>query len=504
MKPNFKLVPLLILVFITVWFRLVHLGYSSYEADEQKALYLPRPNQTLVDFLLEQRKGPVQFLVTYLARYLSPEYENTYITRLPFAIAGILAVYFFYRLLSIHYGGKIALYGSILLSVNGLIVALTRVVQYQGFVMLFTISALYAFSLASKEERWRITGIYLGMFLWAGGMLTHYDAIFIAPFAGYLVYQWYWKWNSLEKSTKRWHLGLSIMGSFLIVASFYIPLFFSVSNATLDYWQYRVTGVSETLPPSSSIFIFRLYNPLLVLEVYFLLGILSLLKIRQNWPVVLWFLFPLVVLEGLIQEPGTHIYAYVIPATILAGFGVQVIKEIYNKTLKRLIPNKPVRSTLFLFLLLVLFGGLTSLSQVMFIDHPPEYPWETKIFLIAKIGGLHKSDYKVWTYGFPYNRHWLEIRDYIMANNPNGYYSTNEDKSLTTYYIPQVNSVELSGYYIHVHHPMDLKEAIAKPKINYWMSKYPPVKVFMNEDVVVSEIYRMPPGTLEEIIRRGY
>jgi hypothetical protein len=51
---------------------------------------------------------------------------------------------------------------------------------------------------------------------------------------------------------------------------------------------------------------------------------------------------------------------------------------------------------------------------------------------------------------------------------------------------------------------MDLKEAIAKPKISYWMSKHPPVKVFMNEDVVVSEIYRMPPGSLDEIIRRGY
>ena len=240
------------------------------------------------------------------------------------------------------------------------------------------------------------------------------------------------------------------------------------------------------------------------MEVYFLLGILSLLKIRQNWPVVMWLLFPLIILEGLIQEPGTHIYTYIIPATILAGFGVQVIDDLYNKGWKRFIPNKPVRSTLFLFLLLVLFGGLTSLSQVMFIDHPPEYPWETKIFLIAKIGGLHKSDYKVWTYGFPYNRHWLEIRDYIMANNPNGYYSTNEDKSLTNYYIPQVNSVELSGYYIHVHSPMDLKEAIAKPKINYWISKYPPVKVFVNGDVVVSEIYRMPPGSLDEIIRRGY
>lgn len=503
MKPNLKLVPVF-LIFITVWFRLVYLGYSSYEPDEQKALYLPRSNQTLVDFLLEQRKGPVQFLVTYLTGYLTPDYENTFITRLPFALAGILAVYFFYRLLNIHYERKIALYASFLLTVNGLIIALTRVVQYQGFVMLFTVSSLYAFSLAIKEERWRTTGIYLGMLLWAGGILTHYDAIFIAPFVAYLVYKWYRKWTSLKVSTKLWHLGLPVLGSAILVAGFYVPLFFSVSNATLDYWQYRITGVTDTLPPSSSIFIFRLYNPLLVLELYVVLGILSLLRLKQNWPVLAWFLFPLLVLEVYIQEPGTHIYAYVIPATILAGFGLQVIVDIYNKWIKRFVPGRVLRAALPIIFLIVLFGGLTSLSHLMFTDHPPEYPWETKKFLIAKIGGLRKSSYKVWTYGFPYNRHWPEIRDYIMSNDPNGYYSTNEDKSLTSYYIPQVNSVELSGYYIHIYHPMDLKEDIAKPKINYWMSKYPPVKVFMNEDVVVSEVYRMPPGTLDEIIRRGY
>lgn len=504
MKPNLKLVPLVFLIIITVWLRLVYLGYSSYEPDEQKALYLPRSNQTLIDFLLEQRKGPVEFLVTYLARNLTSDYENTFLTRLPFALAGIIAVLLFYKLLNYHFGGKIALYGTLFLTVNGLIIALTRVVQYQGFLMLFTISSLYAFSLAMKEDRWRITGIYLGMFLWAGGMLTHFDAIFIAPFVAYLVYKWYRKWTSLEISTRIRHLALPILGSFLLVASFYIPLFLSVSAATLDYWQYRITGVTKTLPPSSSVFIFRLYNPLLVLELYFVLGILSLLKLKQNWPVLVWFLFPLLVLEVFIQEPGTHIYSYLIPATILAGFGLQVIEEIYNRSIKRFVPGRIVRRGLPLIFLTILFGGLTSLSHMMFIDHPPEYPWETKIFLFAKIGGLRSSPYKVWAYGFPYNRHWPEIRDYMMSHNPNGYYSTNEDKSLTSYYIPQENSVELSGYYIHIHHPMDLKEDIAKPKINYWMAKYPPVKVFMNENVVVSEVYRMPPGSLDEIIRRGY
>jgi hypothetical protein len=66
---------------------------------------------------------------------------------------------------------------------------------------------------------------------------------------------------------------------------------------------------------------------------YAVLGHLSLFKFRETYPVLLWFLFPWEVLELVIYDPGTHIYTYVIPATISLGFGLLTIegwKAIYG------------------------------------------------------------------------------------------------------------------------------------------------------------------------------
>lgn len=94
--PKFKtIIPLIYLIFVTLWLRLSNLGYSNYQGDEIKALYLPQLGENLLDFLLRQRKGPIQFLVTYGMRIFNPSYDNELLMRLPFALAGILAIYFF-------------------------------------------------------------------------------------------------------------------------------------------------------------------------------------------------------------------------------------------------------------------------------------------------------------------------------------------------------------------------------------------------------------------------
>ena len=88
--------PLLLLIAGLLWLRLVNLGYSDYQGDEIKALFLPQESQSLFDFLLVQRKGPVQFVVTYLIGFLDPAYQNQFLTRLPFAVASVLAAIIFY------------------------------------------------------------------------------------------------------------------------------------------------------------------------------------------------------------------------------------------------------------------------------------------------------------------------------------------------------------------------------------------------------------------------
>ncbi|MCK5429178.1 MAG: hypothetical protein KAI94_06885 [Anaerolineales bacterium] len=78
MKVKAKLLPVVFLVFATLWLRLVNLGYSDYQGDEIKALYLPDTGQSLTDYLFLQRKGPTQFITSYLIYLFHPSYTNQF------------------------------------------------------------------------------------------------------------------------------------------------------------------------------------------------------------------------------------------------------------------------------------------------------------------------------------------------------------------------------------------------------------------------------------------
>jgi hypothetical protein len=149
-------------------------------------------------------------------------------------------------------------------------------------------------------------------------------------------------------------------------------------------------------------------------------------------------------------------------------------------------------------------GFFSMIDHFIFIDNTPEYPWEARRVLFWTLGNPDRT-YYLWSFGFPYNRHWSEIGAYVMTHDPNGYYCTNEDKDIAGYYVPQVFDIDQSGYYIHIYNPTSFKdELIAKDKLRYWMKNYPPVKVYTNSGRVVAEIYKMPAGTYEEIRDAGY
>jgi 4-amino-4-deoxy-L-arabinose transferase-like glycosyltransferase len=498
MKDKLKILPVIFLVFVTLWLRLVNLGYSNYQGDEIKALSLPFPGQNFIDFLFQQRKGPTQFIITYLIKLVNPTFTNEFLTRLPFALAGILAIFFFYRMVKLNFGTRIALYASIFLAVNGLFVGLNRIVQYQPFVILFSILAIYAISLAIKRKRWKVGGLYLGMLFWGIAVLSHYDGLFIAPFVIYLLVRWYTSNVDLPVRTRQKHILLSSGIFILIPAIFYVPFVFSITERTRTYWSARLEEPIDVDTIKSSLITFKIYNPLIVIYLYAALGLLSILKIRKTFPVILWFIFPWLVLEGIIYDPGTHIYTYLIPATILIAFGAAVIEDVLEK-----VAGEVYGSVLSRAGLAILFIFLFTLSHFIFIDHTPEYPWEERKYLIWTLEEPDQK-YKLWLYGFPYYRYWDEIVEYITSSENNGFYSTNEKKSISEYYVPYEFNVNKSVYYIHIHNPQRLRERLAKDKIRYWRKNYPPVKVFEYRGRIVAEIYLMPKGDVSEIKKAGY
>ncbi len=497
-KNSYKYIPIIYLIFITLYLRLANLGYADYQGDEIKALYLPASGQSLLQFLFLQRKGPTQFLVTYLIRFFSDGYANRFITRLPFTLAGILAIYFFYKLVALHYGKKAALIASLLLTTDGIFIGLYRVVQYQPFVLLFSILALYAFSLALYRPGWNIRGVILGMLLWAAALISHYDGVFIGPFVLYLLYRWYLQNADLPVAARLKYILLPGAACAVLLLGFYIPLFFFASADTQQYWLTRITETSVVNHPSSSLFTFQIYNPLLTLYFYTAAGLLSLLNVKKALPVLAWFLFPWLVLEGIVRDPGTHIYAYLVPATLLVTFGLINLEELLVRYL-----GSRTGQLIQTGLLAVAMVFFSVIAHFIFIDHTPEYPWEQRRVLFWTLGDPDRT-YYLWNYGFPYYRHWDEIRDYVMAHDPNGYYSTNEEKDIAGYYIPQAFDIDQSGYYIHIYHPTNFKDELSKEKIRYWMKNHPPVIVYSTEGRVVAEVYKMPAGTIDEIRSEGY
>jgi hypothetical protein len=278
----------------------------------------------------------------------------------------------------------------------------------------------------------------------------------------------------------------------------------SLSGSTKIYWAERIAG--EGIPDidrSSSFLNFQIYNPVLGACVYLVLGVLSLPKVKRTLPVILWFALPWIVLEGVIFDPGTHIYTYLLPATILVAFGLETLERILEEIFVKVL-GITWGKRLNLAWLALLFGSLAFISHWIFVDHTPEYPFEQKRVIFWTLGGPY-GDYKTWLYGFPYYRGWEAIGEYVTSSKGKWYYYTNEHTSISNFYVRYGHSVVNAGQYVYILHPQSfISSDGVKDKASYWQTHYPPVKIFEIEGKVVAEVYEMPPGELEEIQEAGY
>lgn len=545
--------------------RFTNLGYSDYQGDEIKALFLPDAGQSISDFLLTQRKGPVQFVITWLLKFFDLDYSNEFFMRLPFAIAGTLAVYFLYNFLKIHFGRKTAFLASFFVAVNGFFIAFSRIVQYQSFVILFMVLALYMFTLAAKSKVWSIKGIYLGFIFWALSILSHYDGIFIFPFVLYLLGLWVKnqvlgfealiKFGSIRKLKHLIYAGLIFTA---LLAVFYIPFIFNIDAGTQSYWQGRLSGTGGKI--SNSRYLFSVYQPIYVIHIYVILFIFGLMHLIQTtiMPMIFskafrgpaqylmfmflakdffkavaltfWFLVPFVFLEGIVNIPGTHIYTYLLPAAVFMAFGVLFLEDLAFAIGRYIYDRRNVWEFAVLAGITVVMIFMYLQSVFIFVDHAKEYPWSNKKFLFWVLP-RPSATYHLSIFGFPYNRDWDGIADYILneipptpcpveGNCPEGdmpkitVYSTNERDSISRYYVPYTRDIDQSGYYIFIHDPQSFSAEITQEKARYWLKKYEPVKTFYRqctgyskEECLIeqgADVYYLPSGELNDIRLLGY
>ena len=95
--------PLLFIITLSGVLRFFSLGYSDYQGDEIKSLFIKEEDMSYSEFFLDQRKGPGQFFVTFITKQLDQDYSNEFLHRFPFAIAGSFSGYFFYKLVLIYF-----------------------------------------------------------------------------------------------------------------------------------------------------------------------------------------------------------------------------------------------------------------------------------------------------------------------------------------------------------------------------------------------------------------
>ena len=327
-------------------------------------------------------------------------------------------------------------------------------------------------------------------------------------FATFLLLNWYKENTDFKTILKAGALAA------IPVIIFYVPFLFTLSQKTVDYWSGRITGdVSSKL--SSSLYLFSVYQPIYIVHFYVILFVMAIfallvkhahkylfkikfvnnipdvIKNRQtlNW-LILWLLLPFVFLELIVYIPGTHIYTYLLPMFVILAFGVLLCEKLIE-----LFIRIEYRKVLNLSWIIVFFGFLFIQSYFVYVENIVEYPWEEEKFLLWTFP-KPSPNYHLSMFGFPYNRNWEGIRDYVKTKPEITAYSTNERQTISRYYVPLDKDTDMAGFYIYAVNPQSFDNDILNKKALYWSQQLEPVYTYSRNGETLVRIYEMPVGPL--------
>jgi 4-amino-4-deoxy-L-arabinose transferase-like glycosyltransferase len=405
--------------------RLVSLDYSHFQGDEVRALY---PVGTdFPSWLLDQKKGPLQFLVTLAVRSLSGGYNEGQ-ARLPFSLASLLSVYIVYLLVREAFGRPAALWAAALTGSCGLLVALGRIAQYQSLVILtLCLTMLLLVHWVLKD---RPAYLFGGLACYALAVLAHYDALTFLP--ALLLLLWAGFRRRSQRSRGRLvHLVLAGLLAAALVAIFYVPYALHPGTGMVArYLRERVaSGLGwETITRTGELL--ELYLPPLYLPLVALgttIGtVVALGKgSRPFGPVVVvWFAAPFIFYMFLGGQPRSHVYMYFLPGLILAALGTEaVLRRLTSSALAG-----PARVAVWAAII-----SSACITFYMLVEHTVEHPWERKTLLGYELPNLATRDIE-GVLGFPYYRGLEQVGSWFLAGTLAGTFDSNERDVTVEYY----------------------------------------------------------------------
>jgi len=343
-RLTIPLVILALIILLAVLLRLGNLGYSEYLGDETDVVY--RARQVILGNLGElflQRKGPVQVMMT-AAFALGTNSFDELALRFPFAWASVLSVLAAYLLGRTAWSQRIGLLAAALLTIDGIVLGFSRLVQYQGVVLLTLTLILYCGYRSSAIDntptvpgaRFARSRRYfsIALILFALALLTHYETALIAlplVMVGWPVLRKYFSKENRAEGL----VTAALFAALLLV--FYIPFVLHPHfGTTSEVYTYRRIGYGEgpfnniERYAESSIFYNSIYY-VVATAVLWLLGAVSILRqaVPSRWQglvygaaalLALGVLVSLIAPSSLVIEDRSLAFLFFVPLLALAIF----------------------------------------------------------------------------------------------------------------------------------------------------------------------------------------
>lgn len=503
------------LLTVAAFFRFVFLGYSDLQGDETK-VFEYRNTEDILKFLLNNSKGPGQYMVAKLTEMLGiSSMDPEFLYRMPFAIAGFISVYLFYFIAKKFYNERIGINVLLVASLNGFFIAFSRIIQYQAFMILLALISSLFFLNFLKEGNKKY--LFLSSLTGVVAALFHYDAVsFIIPqltllfliedkvknygiyffgLATSLIFYVPYVLSESFQSTFKYLVNDRAVANFsydsvlysLKLSSVYMSkeylviifaaLVLALWNLKLQSFYYRGVLFVLLLVICGRYYVGHPYKPLILFST--LLSFFSFIPIFLSSGITLtkkyfyiWFLISFTIYFLILNKPLTHIYAVFVPLTFLAGYQLSKIK------------NKVLRYGI----ILTLFISAISFSYQAYIENKTEYPWEFEKYMFGSMyKGISEGEVVRGIFGFPYYRNLANLnRDFnsVVDENVTPAIYSNIKAPRLRYYLPRKYPLGLPSmsYYIEVRDSWDYEPE------NSAIINSPKIRVFEAENYSIYKV----------------